>query len=465
MKMESKWIILAITTLAVFMTPLDSSITNVAMPAIGETFNASFNLLALIPLLYLISLSAFMIPFGKLADIYKRKYFFISGLVIFTLASFFSGISSSIIYLLISRFIQGIGAALLASTSAAIVTESFPPNQRGLALGINVTSVYLGLTTGPFLGGLITNTLGWRYIFFVNIPIGIIGIIASIIFITNIKESEENREFNWLGAATLTLFLISITAAINIKNNLILLEVLSIGILAIIIFIITEFRTKYPLIGLKNLIKNRMFVAANITAFLNYTGLYAISFIMSFYLISVRSLTALHAGIILGLMPLTMAILSPLAGYISDRIGSKVLSSLGMAIITIGLIILSFISINTSIYIIGTTLVFIGIGMGLFSSPNTSAVMGSVEKKHLSIAASFLGTIRFVGQALSISLMALIISIVASPQLMNGLIQGSSNLMLAKDEFIISLQYIFRIFAIITFIGIFTSLARKKIKD
>lgn len=460
---KKKWIILAIVTLAFFMTPLDTSITNVAMPSIAETYNIGFSLVALVPLFYLLSMSAFMIPFGKLADIYGRKYFFIAGLIIFTIASFLSGIAGTITQLIAYRFLQGFGASLIGATSAAIVTESFPKEQRGMALGINLTAVYIALTTGPFLGGLIVQAINWRYIFFINIPIGIITAIAALIYIKDIKEVEEVTRFNWKAAAALIIFIISLVTVTNPLTTGYKHIIITLGLLSFVTFLMTEIKSRYPIIGLKRLIHNRMFIAANITALLSYIGLFAISFMMAFYLIDVRELTPLYTGLMLSIMPIFMAILSPLCGHLSDRFGSKTLASSGMAIITIGLIMLGFLKLETSLIYIGLSMAVTGIGMGLFSSPNTSAVMGSVEKQHLGLAGSVLGTTRFVGQALSITLMTVIVSRIASKDLMDALVIGAKEtIMAAKGEFITASHYTFFIFAGIIFIGIFTSLARKK---
>jgi len=178
-KIENKWIILSIIVVTSFMSALDSSITNVAVPAIGDSFKASFHLISMVPLLYLLALAIFVIPFGKLADIYGRKHFYLAGVIVFTLGSILSGAAPTIKLLIIFRFIQGIGAALIQATAIAIVTEAFPKYERGKALGIAVSSVYAGLTTGPLAGGLILQVLSWRYIFYVNIPLGAAAIIAS----------------------------------------------------------------------------------------------------------------------------------------------------------------------------------------------------------------------------------------------------------------------------------------------
>lgn len=461
--MINKWVVLGITTLAAFMCPLDSSITSVVTPVIANDFKASFTLVALVPLAYLVALSAFMIPFGKLADIHGRKHFFLAGLAVFTIASLFSGVARSMTWLIAFRFIQGLGAALLSSTSAAIITEAFPREQRGTALGINVAAVYIGLTAGPLLGGLIVQYFNWRYIFFINLPIGIISFIAAMAYIENIREVEEKARFNWLGSASLAVFLISVIFATNALGLSFTLMLIPVSIVSIIMFIMSELRSAQPLIGLKLFVKNRMFVSANVTALLNYVGIFAITFLMAFYLIDARNLSPSTAGLILGIMPITMAVLSPLFGKLSDIMGSRFLSSVGMAVISFGLLMLSFVSLTTPVCIIGMIFVVAGIGMAMFSSPNTSAVMGSVEKQHLSMAASVVGTVRSLGQALSITLMAVVVSSTASPALMNALITGATGeLLQAKSEFVFSMHYTFLIFAAITFTGIFTSLARKK---
>jgi len=460
--MEKKWKILWIVVLTSFMSALDVSITNVAMPAIGESLKASFQLIALVPLFYLMSLALFVIPFGRLADIHGRKYFYITGVGVFTLGSILCGAAPTIHALISFRFLQGIGAALIQASAIAIVTEIFPTNERGKAIGITIASVYTGLTAGPMIGGLILQALSWRYIFYVNIPIGILALIGSFIYIEHVREEEDKGKFSWLGSAGLIIFLFSLLAGMQFFTPALTVALAAFGLT---ILISTEGWSSNPLIRLRHLGRNKMFIASNLTAFLNYIGIFTVSFLMSFYFIVVRELNPLFAGMMLGIMPLTQAVLSPFSGKMSDRIGGRTLCSFGMLLITLGLVLLAYVSIQSSLAWIGFCLLMTGFGMGLFSSPNTSAVMGSVEKHHLGIASSFLATMRLLGQSVSIIIMTVIMAKFVPTDLLSQIVAGiAQNATTAKIEFMMGLHYSFLILAVFPLIGIFTSLARGKRK-
>ncbi|MEM3832103.1 MAG: MFS transporter [Thermoprotei archaeon] len=404
----SKIIVLIVATFASFMTPFDSSIVNLAIPSIGKDLGGNIELLGWIPIAYLMALSIFFIPFGRLADIHGRKLIFVLGISTFVEGSLACSLSPSLPLLIAFRFIQGLGSAMMGGTAIALITSVFPPGERGKALGINTAAVYVGLSLGPPLGGFLVQYLGWRSIFYVNIPIGIIVIILTLIKIHE-KNYIKDEKFDHIGFMlyfpSLTLIFLGLTLLQHTFAN----EILIIGILILPLFFTYEYYVSHPLIDVE-LFKNLTFTFSNITALLNYSSTYAISFIMSLYLQLILKLDPQYTGLILLSQPLLMAIFSPFGGWLSDKIEPRIIASIGMALISVSILRLSFLNINTSILDIVSWLMILGFGYALFSSPNTNAVMSSVERTKYGIASGILGTMRFTGQALSLAITVSIFS-------------------------------------------------------
>lgn len=455
----SKVVVLIVATFASFMTPFDSSVVNLAIPSIGKDLGGNIELLGWIPIAYLVALSIFFVPFGRFADIHGRKLVFVLGVLTFVLGSLACSLSSSLPILIINRFIQGLGSAMMGGTAIALITSVFPPGERGKALGINTAAVYIGLSLGPSLGGFLIQYLGWRSIFYVNVPIGIIVIILTLIKVKGEKISIKNEKFDLIGlilyVPSLTLIFLGLTLLQYSFAN----EFILIGILFLLVFFIYEHHASSPLIDIK-LFKNLTFTFSNITALLNYSSTYAISFVMSIYLQLVLGFNPQYAGLILLSQPLMMAVFSPLGGWLSDKIEPRIVASVGMIIISISILELSQLDINSSYMNIILWLMVLGFGYALFSSPNTNAVMSSVDRSKYGVASGILGTMRFAGQTTSLAITVAVFSTILG----KTIVIQTTNLLIEPQKFLIGMKLTLTIMAIICIIGIFTSLIRGKIR-
>jgi EmrB/QacA subfamily drug resistance transporter len=406
-----RWELLALTSVGAFMGPFDGSVVAVALAKMGPALRLSFTASLWVQGAYLLAMAVLLIPLGRLADQRGRVRFYLTGIAIFTVGSLLAGLSLSGPWLIVSRVIQGGGAALLVATSAAIVTAVFPPHERGRALGINVMAVYVGLSVGPVLGGQIVDHLGWRWIFFVNLPIGLIVFVWGWFLLPRReRDSKEVARTDLLGtvlqAAGLTCLLVPLTFAsewgwASARTT----ALLAISAVSLVAFVLTERRVKDPLLDLRLLTHNRLFAAANVAALLNYMALYAVSILTAIFLEVVQDKSAGLTGWIMLAAPVVQVVGSPVAGRLSDRVGSRLLSTLGMVITAAGMIVLAFLPSSASIPHVMGALALVGLGLATFSAPNTSAIMGSVARHQLSLASAFLGTMRVTGMALSVALL------------------------------------------------------------
>jgi MFS family permease len=430
--------VLLLTSVGAFMTPLDGSIVSVALAKIGPSLHLTFSQAIWVQASYLLVISILLIPLGRLADQHGRMRFYLAGVVIFGLASLAAAFSMSGEWLIAARCVQGVGGALLGATSGAIVTAVFPPQERGRALGINVMAVYLGLTTGPPLGGLIVDHLGWQWIFLVNVPIAV----ATFAFGWSLVASERRDRdalateiagagrdstlgagpatarppagrLDWSGSALLGLLLAALLVPLTFApvwgwDSPRTLALLALSGVAAVAFVLVELRVPDPVLDLDLLRHNRLFAAANVAALLNYMAMHGVTILTAIFLEVVQGRSAQQAGLVLIVEPALMAGLSPLAGRLSDRVGSRLLTTAGMLLTAAGMVWLAALPAGATTGRIVVGLAMVGVGMAAFSSPNTSAVMGSVPRSQLGLAAGFLGTMRFAGQAISIGLLGAI---------------------------------------------------------
>jgi EmrB/QacA subfamily drug resistance transporter len=450
------------------MTPLDASIVSVALPSISSTFKIGYEAVIWIPVAYLLCLATLLLVFGRLSDVKGRKLFFTLGFVIFTFASALCGVSQNGSELIVFRGLQGVSAAMIGATSTAIVTDVFPAEKRGKALGINVLAVYTGLAVGPTLGGVLVQALGWRSIFYVNVPI---GIVVSLIAATRLKESTTQRTvsrgFDFLGAAffisglSLVLLGLTFTGSYSWASTIVFGPLVS-GSILIFLFLFVELkRGERALLDLDLFRKSRLFAAANFSALLNYTSYFAVPYFMSFYLQTLKSLSPLVTGLILIALPVPMAVISPFSGWLSDRIGSRLLASMGMGLMCVALVFLSQLALTTPLSYLTAVLFVLGVGMGLFSAPNTSSVMGSVDRSHLGIASGTISTMRFVGQSLSLAVMGAVAATVIPPQVFSSIFGGAGSAGPASaDVFLQGAGLAFLTGSAIALVGVFTSMIR-----
>jgi EmrB/QacA subfamily drug resistance transporter len=463
-----KWIVLLITTVGAFMTPLDGSIVAIALPSIAIDLSADYSTIIWVPTGYLLALTVLLIPFGRLSDLRGRKRMFILGFLIFTVASVLCSFSLSGLQLNLSRLVQGVGAALIAANGPAIVTDAFPPTERGKALGINTMAIYIGLTVGPTLGGFLVQSFGWRSIFYVNVPIGITVIALSLAWLREQMHGNKEHRFDILGAVTFSVGLASLLVTLTFGGgigwtNPVILALFTLTAISFILFVIQEYKAVgYAMLELSLFLRNRLFAAANFTALLNYTSMFSVNFLMSFYLQKILGFSPAHAGLTILPLPLSMALLSPLFGWLSDRLGSRALSSLGMGLIATALLLLSTLSLSSSGLDVMIRLLILGVGMGLFSSPNTSAVMGSVGRDRLGVASGTLGTMRFMGQSMSLAIMGAVVATTVPAGLLSAIFSGvaTSGQTVASEAFLEGLKRAFMVSSAISVVGVFTSLVR-----
>lgn len=451
----SKKVVLLVATMGSFLIPFMGSAINIALPSMGKEFAMDAVLLGWVATSFLLAAAVFLVPFGRIADIYGRKRIFTYGILIYTVSSLLSAISTSAAMLISFRILQGMGGAMIFGTGVAILTSVFPVGERGKALGINVAAVYLGLSLGPFLGGFLTQHFGWRSIFLVNVPLGLI-IIAAVFWKLKGEWAEARGEkFDLSGSMIYGLALIAIMYGLSLLPAMWGLGAILIGISGILIFIWWETKVASPVLHMNLFKNNTVFTFSNLAALINYSATFAVAFLLSLYLQYTKGLSPQNAGLILVSMPAVMVIFSPVAGRLSDRIEPRILASVGMGLTTTGLGLLTFLDQNTAIEFILVSLVILGFGFALFSSPNTNAVMSSVGKRSYGVASATLATMRQIGMMLSMGIAMLIFAIYI------GRVEITPEY---YPVFVGSVKTAFVIFAILCFGGIFASLARGKIR-
>jgi MFS family permease len=443
--------VLLVATFAAFLTPFLSSAVNLALPSIGSDLHASAIELGWVVSIFILSSAMFLLPFGRIGDIIGRKKVFFIGILLFTISSFLIIFSHSITSLLILRVFQGISSSMIFGTSMAIITSVFPVGERGRAIGINITATYLGLSSGPFIGGFLTQYFGWRSMFIFPVPFGII----SLILISRKMKGEwaelKGETFDWCGSA---IYALSLWCFIYGFSKLPALNgwiFLAAGIFLMILFFLAEKKAVHPIFKFDLILKNRVFAFSALAALIHYAATSAIGFFMSLYLQYLKGLDAKTSGLILISQPIAMAILSPFAGKLSDTKNPGVIASVGMGLTASSLISFCFIEVSTPMPIIVSLLLLMGVGFGLFSSPNSNAIMSSVEKQHFGVASGVLGTMRMIGQMMSMGIAMMLLSLFMGTVEINPV---------NYPKLLISMKAGFVIFSILCILGIFASLAR-----
>jgi EmrB/QacA subfamily drug resistance transporter len=448
------YILLLATTLSSFLTPFMGSAVNVALPNMAKDLSMTALSLSWVASSFILAAAITLVPLGRLADIYGRKRIFLYGSIIFTLASFLCAWSETQFFLIFARVIQGIGGAMIFGTGTAMLISAYPVGERGKILGINLAGVYTGLTIGPFIGGLLTEHLGWRYIFLFT---AILGIIIILIVVAMVKEEwsgTKGEGFDFTGSILYAVALFAIMYGFSLLPAYKAGLLIGIGIICLVFFILQQLKRPFPLLDIRLFLDNKVFAFSNLAALINYCATFAVTFLLSLYLQHIKMLTPSQTGIILIAEPVVQAFFSPFAGRLSDRFEPQIIASIGMALNVIGLIPLILIQSNTSIHYIIACLILLGIGFALFSSPNVNATMSAVENKFYGIASATLGTMRLTGQMFSMGITMLVFAIILGSQPLSE----ANNLLLLK-----STQIIFAILAIICCGGIFASATRGKV--
>jgi EmrB/QacA subfamily drug resistance transporter len=447
---------LALATISSFTTPFLMSSINVALPTIGRLFEMHAVVLSWVATSYVLSSVVFLVPFGRLADIYGRKRILMWGYVIFTLSNLICGLSNSAFTLILFRVIQGIGSAMVFATSMAIIVSVFPPRERGRALGITVAAVYFGLSAGPFLGGLITEHLSWRGVFLVNVPLGLILIYLTVFRLKGEWAEAKGEEFDLTGSIIYGIGLVAMIYGLTLLPTVKGAVLIVIGIIGILFFIKWVGRVEHPVFDLRLFKRNRVFALSNLTALISYSATSALAFLLSLYLQHIKALSPQDAGLVLIAQPIVQAVVSPFSGRLSDRIEPRIVASSGMIFITFGLFLLTFLGENTGYRSILTALIILGFGFALFSSPNTNAVMSSVERRFLGLASGSIGTMRMTGSMISMGIATLVFT------LFLGEVQITSEV---HPAFMKAVKTAFIIFTVLCFGGIFASLGRGRLRS
>ena len=455
-KTPNKTSILIVTMLGQFVSPFLGNALTVGLPQAGRELNMDAISLGWVMAAFMLASTIFIIPFGRIADIYGMKRIYTWGIAGIIVTSSLLAVSNSSIMLISLQFLQGAMGAMLFATGAAMLTSAFPPGERGKALGLNVASVYLGLSLGPFLGGLLTQHFGWRSIF---LPGSIIGIIVMVLIIWKLKgdwAESRGEKLDVRGFMLFSLMLVAITYGFTHVLETFGVLLIIFGLLVFIGFVFWEKRTKNPLVDIKLFTKNRAFSLSCLAALINYGATFSVGFLLSLYLQYIKGLSPQDAGFVMVAQPLVQVMFAPLAGRISDRIQPRFVASAGMGVVVLGLIFFIFLSQTTSLLFIIVGLVLLGFGLALFVSPNINAVMSSVEKRSYGVASATVATMRHLGMILNMGVVMLLFalhmgSVQITPEYYGAFLQS------IKTAFIIS--------AILCCLGLLASLVKGRPRE
>lgn len=403
--------VLAVVMVTSFLAPFMGSSINLAIPAIGTEYSGSATVLSWVVAGYLLASAAFLLPFGRLADIVGRKKIYVAGIMLFSLFALLSGLAWSIESMIFFRVCQGAASSMIFSTGMAILTSVYPSDKRGQAMGLTAAATYIGLSLGPVLGGFMNHNFGWRSIFYFT---AFIGLVAALLAAWRLKgewAGAKGEKFDFAGS----LFCIGSLVAVlygfsELSQSQWGKYILGLGLVLMVVFVYFESRQQYPVFHVGLFRDNKTFAFSNLAAMINYSATFAVAFVLSLYLQVVLEYDSQQAGLILLSQPLIMAVFSPVAGALSDRVEPAVVASWGMVLSTLGLFLFSFLAKDTSLWLIIANLVLVGLGFALFAAPNNNAIMGAVEKQFYGIAAASLAAMRLIGQSISIAIVTMLLA-------------------------------------------------------
>ncbi len=413
-----RWTVVSVTTLGTLMSAIDSTIVILGIPLIMQSIHANLIEMAWVIMGYILMSTSLVLAIGRIGDNYGRIKVYEMGFLVFTLGSALSGLSFNGAELVTFRFVQGIGGAMMIGNSWALISEAFPENERGKAFGINSIAWGVGGVVAPIIGGVIITYLGWRYIFYVNVPIGLFAVLWARFRLKGFVEVKKKETFDILGAALFTIFisllLIAITMSIGVGWDFLNSAILFASFLVLFTFFFVETKVNSPVFKF-NLFKNRVYFASTGASFLQSLAMFAIMFLVIFYLEGVKGYSIIESSILLIPMPLLSSVLAPVGGAISDKVGARIPATIGIIIQAFALYILSGLTVLSPYFLIAAGLGIMGVGSGLFFSPNASAVMSSTPRGYYGVGSGMMTTLRNTGQVISIAL-ALLIASWAMPQ-------------------------------------------------
>jgi EmrB/QacA subfamily drug resistance transporter len=444
------------TTLTSFMGPFMVSSVNVALPTIQAELSMNAVQLSWVATAYLLAMAVGLVPAGKMGDIYGRKKIFVTGLLVYTVTSTVTVFVSSAAWLITMRAAQGLGAAMFVTTGMAILTSIFPPQRRGRVLGIYVAAVYVGLSVGPFAGGLLTQHLGWRSIFLVMLPLGASSIVISLLFIKGGPADAQGQRLDLWGSLLYAVAICALIFGATLLPSPKAWLLMPFGLAALAAFVRQQNRTPHPVFEVALFRNNRTFTFSSLAAVISYAATYAITFLISLYLQYLKGMSPQAAGSVLMAQPVVMAIFSPFAGRLSDRIEPRLIASVGMGITAAGLAGFAFVTPETHLLLIVSNLAMLGFGFALFSSPNVSAILGSVQKENYGIASGAVATMRLLGQMASMAVATVVLAIVI----------GHAPIQFANYPlFLKSVNIIFALFSMLGVLGVYFSLSRGRLRS
>ncbi len=468
----NRWVVLALAASSSFITTLDGSIVNIGLPLIARTFHVGVSgAIEWVVIGYLVIIAAVLLTFGRLADMIGRRPIFLSGLVIFVLGSALCGMAPSLWLLIVARLFQGLGGALIFSVNIAMITSTFPDRERGLALGLNAVIVSLGVAAGPTIGGVITQYLSWRWIFYVNVPICLLVLIAGYIVYHERRPAQgASGRFDPWGAALLAIGFASITLGLSFGEEWGwaspgTLSTFAVGVLMLVIAVNIEHHVEHPILNL-HLVTNRTFAMANISFMLCMMALFAPGFILPFYFEQLRGFSTIHTGLMLTPLPLSLAVAAPLSGSLADRFGSRWLSPIGLTLACLGLIFLSQLNAQSSTWDVVWRLALTGFGQGLFQSPNTRTMMGAAPRDAQGEASGLLATGRVIGQSTSVALTGTVFTALGAATAGTLLTLPAAphfvpaHLLALQNTFVSGFHASLLVCALFAALGIFTAMAR-----
>ena len=459
-----KWLALLTLSIGTFMSTLDASIVNISLPELTEVFDTEPSVVLWVTVAYLLVSVGLMLSIGKLGDLFGRKRVYVSGMAIFTVGLILCALSQSVVQLILARVVQAVGSAMVIALGNAIITAVFPPEERGKALGLIGAVVSTGLLSGPVIGGLLLDALDWRAIFYVRIPVGIIGLVMSWLWLREQKAEETTARFDWGGSVSLFGGLSCLLLCINFGGRMgfTSIPVLSLAAGAAILltsFLVFERKVTQPILAL-GLFRSRSFATGLATMLIMFVAGAANTLLMPFYLLNGIDRTASQAGLLLAATSASSLLVGPVSGWLSDKIGSRILCTVGMTLISAALFLMGTLNINSGTSDILLRLVILGMGLGMFSSPNNSAVMGSVPQQNLSTASAMIATTRQIGMSCGIAIAG---AMFTARELFHSTALAGESLapgMLERLSLVSAYQDSFTYAAFFCIIGIFVSLVR-----
>jgi EmrB/QacA subfamily drug resistance transporter len=444
---------LIIAMIGSFISPFMGSSINIALPSIAKELSMTAPILSWCSTSFLLATAIFLVPLGRLSDIWGRKRCYFFGVLIVFFSSFIALFASTTEIFMFARIVQGIGSAMMYSTSSAMLVSAFPQSERGRVLGFNAMAVYLGLTMGPFLGGILTEQFGWRGIFWFNIFFTLP--IPFLIFwkLKGEWAPAKGESFDWTGSILYGVSLFLIIYGLSLIPAWIGIALTLCGLTIGFLFIKQELKNHAPLLEIRLFKTNSVLAFSSLATFLNYSATFAMGLLLSLFFQYILGLSPQTTGLILISQPIMMTLLSPFTGALSDRIRPGLIASIGMAITCLGIIPLIFLTKNTSLECILICLVVVGIGLAFFASPNINAIMSSVDKRHYGVTSSIVGTMRLFGHMISMAIVTTLFGL----YLGNNPISPENHLLLLE-----SMRIAFIIFCVFCIFGVYASLKRDK---